>query len=118
MLQGTNSTLKLTGMSGREYLFSLYTFDSFNDLKNAFKPLSAVYVFTKRSYETNDFCHDLIYLGETSNLANRYDQHHKESSIVSHGANCIGLYVFSGSDETRLQIEKDLLDAYDFPCNS
>lgn len=118
MIKGTNTTLSLSGLSGKQYIFNLYTFDSFAELKDAFKPIPALYLFTKRWLREEDkYSHDLIYLGETSDLSLRFNQHHKEKCIISQGANCIGVFSTSVADYERIKMEEDVLGAYDFPCN-
>ena len=116
-MNSTGSRLTLNGLSGQEYIFDLYTFNDFSELRSAFLPRAAVYVFTRRRATNEGFTHDLIYLGETENLARRFDNHHKEDEIKAHYANCIGIYGAPSNDEQRKQIEADMLAAYDFPCN-
>ena len=116
-MNSTGSRLTLNGISRNEYIFDLYTFNDFSELRSAFLPRPAVYVFTRRRPTNEGFTHDLIYLGETENLARRFDEHHKESPIMAHYANCIGIYGAPSNEEPRKQIEADILSAYDFPCN-
>ena len=118
MLASTNSTLKLAGISGNDYLFNLYTFESFEDLKNSFIAITAIYLFTQRIVALDGFEHNLIYLGETGDLSTRFSNHHKEDCITAHRANCIGIFVFNGDEEQLKNIEIDILSAYDFPCNT
>lgn len=118
MLSNTNRTIDLIGLSGYTYRFSLYSFDSFIDLKDAFKTnFSALYLFTRRSFGNENNSHDLVYLGETGDLSTRFESHHKEFCITRHGANCIGIYAASENERQRLAEENDLLANYDFPCN-
>lgn len=116
-MYNTGKRLTLNGISGKEYIFDLYTFDDFSELRSAFLPRSAVYVFTRRRATNEGFTHDLVYLGETENLARRFDNHHKEQDITTHYANCIGIYGAPSNNEPRKQIEADILASYDFPCN-
>ena len=113
----TGKRLTLNGISGNQYIFDLYTFDSFSELNNAFLARAAVYLFTRRRVTNEGFTHDLVYLGETGDLSTRFDSHHKEQCISSHFANCIGIHGVSSSDKDRKSIEADILAAYDFPCN-
>lgn len=114
----TESKLMLNGISGKQYLFDLYVFDLFDELKEAFAAKPAIYLFTRRSPSVEGFTHDLVYLGETEDLSRRFVHHHKEDCIVSHHSNCIGLHAVSQSEEERKAIEEDILSAYDFPCNN
>ena len=80
-MKAIGSRLLLNGISGKEYLFDLYSFDDFSELKNAFLDRAAVYLFTRRRTTNEGFTHDLVYLGETANLADRFNNHHKEREI-------------------------------------
>lgn len=115
-MNNTGTKLTLNGISGEQYLFDLFSFDDFSELRNAFRSMPAVYVFTRRRMFVNDYTHDLIYLGETEDLSQRFNEHHKEENIMMHHANCIGLHGVTSYEE-RINIEKDILGAYDFPCN-
>ena len=116
-MNNTDTKLTLDGASGKQYIFDLFTFDDFSELKDAFHALPAIYVFTRRSLGVDGYTHDLAYLGETENLSERFNNHHKEVCIVAHHANCIGLYGVSSNVEDLRQIEADILATYDFPCN-
>ena len=109
--------LTLDGISGKQYLFDLFSFDNFSELKDAFQSRPAIYVFTRRRFVENDYTHDLIYIGETENLSTRFKNHHKEQCISAHHANCIGIHGVSIDDQERSMVEKDILSTYDFPCN-
>ncbi len=114
MIKKLESTLTLTGRSGKEYSFKLSTFDKWDDVKDGFTG-HGLYLFTKRSPEGK---HDLIYLGMATELETRFDSHHKMFCIVKYGANCLGVHQMNNSTkEGRKNAESDLLAAYDFPCN-
>jgi len=69
MLVYTDRILELFGVSGKIYRFDIYSFDSFDDLKTAFKQkFPALYLFTKIGTDGENCTHDLIYLGETGDL--------------------------------------------------
>ena len=117
MLKKLNKTMTLTGKSGKEYEFDLWSFEDFDDVKGAFEG-SGLYVFTRRYLDGNKYKHNRIYLGETGDYSTRFDNHHREQCIRKHGANCIGLYSMPNSTEKqRKDAENDLLEAYNFPCN-
>ncbi len=115
-MNNTGKRLTLNGISGKQYLFDLFSFEDFSELKSSFRAMPAVYVFTRRRMVTNGCTHDLVYLGETENLSQRFDAHHKEQCITAHFANCIGVHGLA-PEEVGMDIEKDILSAYDFPCN-
>ena len=58
----------------------------------------------------------VIYVGQTEDLAARFEDHHKRSCMASHGANRIAVRVERDEAE-RLAIENDLITAYRPPCN-
>lgn len=78
------STLNLTGASGREYTFNVYP------LNTEFAEIPAVYAVTKR-YKRSDgvWAHDVDYVGQTGNLPERFEGHHKADCFRRHGANCV-----------------------------
>ncbi len=118
MVKELGRTTTLKGQSGKEYVFSLYLFDSFEDLKSAWENFPALYLFTQRYSSNGAYYHNYIYLGETGDLSTRFDSHHKEQCIIKHQSNCIGIYKNVPQDETkRKEVEKDILMANDFPCN-
>ena len=107
----------LIGESGKKYIFNLWLFDDFDDVKRTFTG-GGLYLFTNRHSVNGEFKHSYIYLGETEDYYTRYDNHHKENCIRHHEANCIGFYSMPGvSEEERKAAEDDLLAKYDFPCN-
>lgn len=113
MITDTYKTLTLTGISGKKYVFNIYSYSDFSDLQSAFLPISALYLFVLM--DNNDMC-SLIYLGETGDLSTRFDNHHKKSCIESRNANSICVCSLDG-DSFRKAAETDLLSAYSFPCN-
>ena len=82
------------GASGKTYEFTIYSWGT------TFKAVAAVYVITKRYKKSSDdgYTHTVLYVGETSDLSKRFDDHHK-------------------ADCTRLEIEDDLIKSYDPTCN-
>lgn len=118
MVTDINSFLRLKGSSGKEYIFDLYEFDYFPNLGESFNAISALYLFTSRYWDGESYKHELIYLGETSDLSKRFASHHKEDGIMSYGANCIGIFAFVGPEFQRKAAERDILNTYDFPCNN
>src|SRR4051812_34485765 len=90
------------GKSGNQYPFELYS------LQTSFNPLGAVYIFLSGTSP--------VYVGETGDLSDRFDAHHKADEIRRHRADRIGVLV-ENDPERRLQIEADLLAGYHWPCN-
>lgn len=118
MFTNIGKTTTIKGESGKEYQFQLYTFDTFEDIKSAWNSIPALYLFTRRELSNGAYYHTYLYLGETGDLSTRFQNHHKESEIMSYSANCIGIYSHVPADEPgRLNLERDLLLANKFPCN-
>lgn len=100
-----------TGASGRRYQFGAYPWGA------DFKELGAVYVVTRRSAGVlGGSSYAPLYIGQTSDLSERFDNHHKASCFVRNGVNSICVYV-EGAESTRLGIERDLLGSHQTPCN-
>ena len=118
MVKKLNKTFPIIGVSGKKYIFdNMYTFDDFDTLKNAFKAVEAVYIFTVRLLNGDEYTHELVYCGETGNLSTRFDNHHAEYCIKRNNANCISIMTING-EELRKQIEADILKGNTFPCNT
>lgn len=103
--------LTLAGASGNTYTFEVFPYDT------TFNALPAVYYISRRN-ENQDgtFSHSRIYVGQTSNLAERFIAHHDEECFESHRANCKSVLI-SNSEKERLAIEADLVAGLNPPCN-
>lgn len=118
MVEDLNTTITIKGMSGTSYIFNVYGFSRFSDLKDAFKSIPALYAFTRRfPNSASSYTHDLVYVGETDDLSTRFDNHHKQDCIVKSNANCICIHSFQGTELERLAAETDILNSFDLPCN-
>ena len=105
-------TVRYTGQSGQEYEFTAYSNDT--EFKEGY---GAVYFVTNRHSNNKDgYSHTRIYIGQTGDLSERFDDHHKADCFASHNANCICI-LGEASKPNRLSIEKDLIDNYNPPCN-
>ena len=104
------STLAITGKSGKQYDFDVYPWGT------EFNPLGAVYVITKRIVKDGKGRHTYIYIGQTADLSERFDDHHKADCFSQNEANCICVHLQS-NEKSRLAIESDLIDGHDTPCN-
>lgn len=109
---GKISSVKFTlsGASGKEYSFSMYTLDT------DFKAVGGIYVFTNRHIDGDRYSHTLIYCGKTGDLSTRFDNHHKAACIKKNNANCICVLQVD-SEKERTNIETDLLEGNKFTCN-
>ena len=101
-------SLKITGSSGSEYEFTVYS------RSQQFNAVGGVYLFTKNIPGTNK--HQYVYLGITNDLSTRFDKHHKEKEIKEAGATHI--CIFREDDKSkREKVERDLLSAINTICN-
>lgn len=99
------------GGSGTRYNFTAYSNDT------DFNPVGAVYVITKRYQNNKDgYSYSIIYIGQTGDLSERFDDHHKSSCFSKYNANSICIFP-EENEQRRLDIESDLLDNYSPPCN-
>jgi len=105
-------TVTFTGASEAKYEFNAYPWGtSFK------KDYGAVYFVTKRDKDSKGgYSHKRVYVGQTEDMSTRFDDHHKQDCFERHSANCICVYGEQDED-TRLEIEQDLIDNYDPPCN-
>jgi hypothetical protein len=104
-------SLTLTGASGASYTFQIFPWNT------TFNPVAAVYVVTKRlPAENGDFRHDVLYVGETGSLSERFASHHKADAMERRQANCINV-LQERNAEVRLRIEADLIASHNPPCN-
>ena len=108
---GELSTVMFKGVSGSQYNFRVYTWDT------TFKAVGAVYVVTRRYLQNGRYYYDNIYVGQTGDLSERFDDHHKAFCFRNHRANCICVHV-EGNRSHRLAIETDLIRALRPPCNN
>lgn len=111
MTATTPTTLELTGASGKKYTFYVYPYGQ------TFKAMGGVYAITRATpNSTGGNDHKIIYIGQTGDLSERFDDHHKESCFTRNQANrhCV---LVEGNEKTRLAIEADLIAAYNPPCN-
>lgn len=96
----------LVGKTGRRYQFSVFNKDQ------EFLEIEAVYVFLK-FHEARPVP---LYIGQTDNLKKRLSNHEKLLCVALNGYTHIAIMHVPNGYE-RLQIETDLIHAYNTPCN-
>ena len=101
-------TIKWVGRSGKEYTYWIY------DIGATFGKSPANYVFAK---ETKPDTLLAIYIGETGDISERFDNHHKMPCIRQNGATYICAHTSSGDKEVRCEEESDLIANYHPVCN-
>ena len=100
------TTVTLKGASGRSYDFDVFPWGT------SFNAVGAVYTVLKRN--TSNFT--ILYIGQTGDLSDRFDNHHKQSCFDRNGKTHIGIHLES-SESRRFDIETDLVRNYSLVCN-
>jgi len=96
--------ITLRGKSGASYDFDVYPWGQ------EFRPVGGVYVVLKSASD------GIIYIGQTADLSERFDAHHKAACFTRYGKTHIGVHP-DESEQRRLAIESDLIAYYNPPCN-
>lgn len=100
----------------RNHSGQLYGFTTYN-LGQAFKPLGSLYCITKRTGSLlSSSSHEVLYIGQTSDLSSRFADHHKEDAWKRKGATHISIHLDSSKD-SRLRKETELVRYYNPCCN-
>jgi len=96
------------GKSGTEYKYWIYTISTiFTDKKGA------NYIFAK---ETTKGSYRPIYIGQTGDLSERFDNHHKMPCIKRNEATHIHVHI-NNNEANRLKEESDLMQKWNPVCN-
>jgi len=103
-----NETVSAKGASGANYTFHVYPWGT--DLK----PIGGVYIVLRKPSSNGNY--DILYVGQTSDLSERFDNHHKKPCFDRNRKSHISAMVES-SEQRRLAIESDLLSNYNTTCN-
>ena len=101
-------TIKWTGKSRREYTYWIYK------IGTSFGKSPANYVFAK---ETSPETLLAIYIGETEDISQRFDNHHKMPYISRNGATHICGHKSSEDKKVRCEEESDLISNHHPVCN-
>ena len=103
-----STTIKWTGKSGRSYTYDVYPIGT---------PLPSVpgnYVFATQLSNGN---FRPIYAGETSDLSERFDNHHKMLCIKQNGATHITVHAHNDGKLARQTEENDIKAHHRPVCN-
>ena len=101
-------TIKWVGHSGKEYTYWVH------DIGTTFNKSPANYVFAK---ETKPDVLLTIYVGETEDISERFDNHHKMPCILRNGATYISVHKGNDDKKVRCAEESDLIANYHPVCN-
>ena len=104
----TTPTIEWAGKSGRTYKYWIHP------IGTNFKAVPGNYIFAK---ETSPGRHMPIYIGETGDLSERFDNHHKMPCIRRQGATHIHVHTTSGGQAVRQREEADLIAKWRPICN-
>jgi excinuclease UvrABC nuclease subunit len=94
------------GASGREYEFMVYPWEE------KFNPVGGVYLVLRKQIGN----YGILYIGQTKDLSERFDDHHKQNCFDRNARTHIGVRVVT-TEKERLAIECDLLRNYKTACN-
>jgi hypothetical protein len=104
-------TISFKGISGNSYTFNVHPWGV------SLRSIGGVYVVTRAKPKLQGGRnHDVLYVGQTGDLSERFDNHHKADSFRRHGATDL-CAMTEQSEKTRLAIEADLIAGYNPPCN-
>jgi len=101
-------TIILKGASGTEYTFYIYAKDT------TFQKFGAVYAITRK--EDDSLTHNIIYIGQTGDTSERFDNHHRIGCFNKYKWNRICIHS-DDNEKSRLKKESDLIEKYNPDCN-
>jgi len=101
-------TIQWDGKAGKTYKYWIYR------IGQQLKAVPGNYVFAKET-ESNRF--RPIYVGETANLSERFDNHHKMDCIKANGATHICAHVNETGEANRRAEEQDIIAKWNPVCN-
>jgi excinuclease UvrABC nuclease subunit len=102
-------TIMASGASGSKYRFYLYPWDA------NLNALGGVYMVLRKTIQNGN--HTVLYIGQTSDLSERFDNHHKKSCFDRNRKSHIAA-MLEPSEAKRLRIEGDLIGNYSPTCNN
>lgn len=97
----------VNGKSGSSYKFGVYS------RNNRWNPVAGVYLVLKKG---NAGRYAPVYVGETDNLGDRFQCHHKQPCFDHHGWTHLG-FLKEIDVRRRLVIERDILKNFPWVCN-
>ena len=103
----TTQTVNWSGQSRKQYTYYVYR------IGTTLKKAPGNYIFAKQTPTG----WSPIYIGETSDLSERFDNHHKMPCITKAGATHIHAHVNNSGVTARRAEESDLIKQWNPPCN-
>ena len=101
-------SMNWTGKSGHQYRYVIYP------IGTSFKAVPGNYIFAR---EVSPDRYPPIYIGETEDLSERFDSHHKMPCIRREGATHIHVHQNNSGQAARRVEERDLVARWNPPCN-
>ncbi|MFC1962042.1 GIY-YIG nuclease family protein [Chloroflexota bacterium] len=98
-----------SGISGKTYQYWIH------ELGTIFKEVAGNYIFAR---ETEPGRFKPIYIGQTANLGERFENHHKMPCIRQNLATYICTHISSDDEAIRCAKERDLIQKWSPTCNS
>ena len=92
-------TIHWAGKSGTDYVYTIYV------IGTSFRKIPGNYIFAKQ--DASGWW--AVYVGETGDLSERFDNHHKANCINRNGATHIHVHESSSDDKVRRAEEDDVL---------
>lgn len=108
MVKNKEKTILWTGLSGKDYKYLIY------DLNAEHEQMPANYVFVK---ETQGGSYIPIFIGQTKDISEPFQNHPKWTGIVASGATHICVHKSSPNERVRKAEESDLINNYKPVCN-
>jgi hypothetical protein len=96
------------GLSGVEYKYWIYP------IGTAFTSAPGNYIFAKKT-GTNAWTP--VYIGQTGDFSERFENHHKMACIAANGATHIHVHPSSPDPAIRNSEESDIIARFGPPCN-
>ena len=100
--------VSVVGASGTSFKFEVYRWET------EFRKVGAVYLVLRNGKPGP---YGILYVGQTGDLSERFDNHHKRSCFDRNGKTHIGVLVES-AEKNRLNIESDLIRKHRTTCNN
>jgi hypothetical protein len=101
------ATVTIRGASGAVYPLNVHPWGT------AFQSFGAAYSVRQKRLDGR---HDILYIGQTSDVSERFDDHHKDWCFRAHGRTHIGVHA-EPSEARRQVIGTDLIRGNSTPCN-
>jgi hypothetical protein len=106
----TRSSINFSGQSGE-----VFTFDT-QEISKTPTIREGVYVVTHRKINVFGFVHDIVYIGQSVDIASTFSDHYKKACFEKYEADCLCIHA-EESESERQRICDDLIERYEPDCN-